>query len=202
MEVGGDSRLGEAQALVGAILDASGQINQVVTNLRFEARPRDLPGPVNLGIVVRRTAKLYELRWREESTRLSVHIPDDPVVVLGAEFRLQQLVVNLVTNALHSLADRDKAVRLTVEARDREAVLTVTDEGRGMSPEVQARLGTPFFTTRGSQGGSGFGWGLCQEIVKEHCGRLELESRLEAGTTVRVRFPEAATTTAGTRDRV
>jgi signal transduction histidine kinase len=187
-----DSKLGEVEPLVKAIIKSSGQINQVVANLQAEVRPQDPPVPINLGLVIHQTAQLYELRWREDTSRLSVNIPEAPVIVLGVEFRLQQLVVNLMTNALHSLADRDKAVRLSVETRDREAILTVTDEGQGMSPEVQSRLGIPFFTTRRTQGGMGFGWGLCQEIVKEHHGRLELESRPGVGTTVRIRFPEAS----------
>jgi signal transduction histidine kinase len=184
-----DSRLRQAQPLVNAIIKASGQINQVLSNLRSEIRPQDPPVRVDLGLVVLQTAQLYEARWRQESSRMAVRTPGAPVVILGVEFRLQQLIVNLVTNSLHSLADRDKAVFLSVETRDGQAVLIVADEGQGMTPEVQARLGTPFFTTRRAQDGTGFGWGLCQEIVKEHEGCLELESRIGAGTTVRALFP-------------
>ena len=104
-----DSKLGEAGPLVKAIIKASGQINQVVTTLRAEARPQDSPCPLNLGAVVNQTVQLYELRWKEDTSRLSVNTPEFPVIVLGVEFRLQQLVVNLVTNALHALADRDKS---------------------------------------------------------------------------------------------
>ncbi len=61
-----------------------------------------------------------------------------------------------------------------------------------VSPEVQARLGTPLFTTRRSLDGTGFGWGLCREIVKEHRGRIELESRSGIGTTIRVLLPRVS----------
>jgi signal transduction histidine kinase len=120
---------------------------------------------------------------------MDVLTPKIPVPILGIEFRLQQLLVNLVTNALNALANRDKGVTVTVETLAGEVLLSVADEGEGMSAEVQAKLGMPFFTTRRPQGGTGFGWGLCQEIVKEHQGRLELQSRLGVGTTVRVLFP-------------
>jgi signal transduction histidine kinase len=185
-------KLVEAESLVKAIVKASGQIHQVLTNLRSEVRPQDRPVPVDLGMVLRLTSELNEIRWRQDTSRMTVQTPATPVIIEGVEFRLQQLIVNLVTNALHSLGDRDKAVQLRVEARGNEAILTVADEGQGMSAEVQARLGTPFFTTRWSQEGSGFGWGLCQEIVKEHKASLELQSRPGAGTTVRVRFPYAS----------
>jgi signal transduction histidine kinase len=187
-----DFSLGEAEPLVKAILKASGQINQVLADLRSEVRPLSPPVPVDLGLVVRQTAATYESEWREGTNRMTVATPGIPTIILGVEYRLQQLVVNLVNNALHALADRDKAVSLIVEIQGREAVLTVADEGEGMSPAMQARLGTPFFTTRADRGGSGLGWGLCKEIAKEHKGRIELESRPGAGTMVRVRFPDAS----------
>jgi len=189
VEVAGDSEFAEAVPLVRSILKASAQINQILVDLRFEVRPQNSPVPLDLASVVRQTAQLYQVRWREETSRLIVKTPETPLLILGVEFRLQQLLVNLVTNALSALATKDKAVCLTVEAQEMGPVLTVSDEGEGMSPEVQAKLGTSFFTTKGAKDGTGFGWRLCQEIVNEHGAHLELESQLGAGTLVTVRFP-------------
>lgn len=184
-----DHSFAEAVPMIRSILKASGQIHQILVDLRFEVRPQNSPVPLDLASVVRQTAQLYEVRWREETNRLTVRTPETPVVVLGVEFRLQQLLVNLVTNALSALANKDKTVSLTVETGELGPVLTVSDEGEGMSPEVQAKLGTSFFTTRGSKDGTGFGWRLCQEIVKQHGAHLDLESHQGTGTSVRVRFP-------------
>jgi signal transduction histidine kinase len=183
-----DARLSSAFPIIKAIVKASGQIGQVLTNLRSEVRPQDSAVVLDLGLVVRQTAELYELRWREETSRMRIETPRHPILIRGVEFRLQQLLINLVTNSLHALSDREKGVTVTVEQRD-GAVLVVADEGVGMSAEVQAQLGTSFFTTRSAQQGTGFGWGLCQEIAQEHHGEIELQSREGVGTTVTVRFP-------------
>lgn len=68
------------------------------------------------------------------------------------------------------------------------AVFTVEDPGYGMPPEVLARLGEPFFTTRGDRG-SGLGVGICMRIVEEHGGRLTFASEVGRGTTARVTVP-------------
>ena len=67
-------------------------------------------------------------------------------------------------------------------------MLTVSDRGVGMSPEVLARLGEPFFTTRGDRG-SGLGVGICMRIVEEHGGSLTYSSEEGVGTQARVRLP-------------
>ncbi len=188
-----DFKLSETEGLIKAITKASGQINQIVANLRFEVLPQNSPVPLDLAQVVHSTSKLYEVRWREDTDHLVVQTPFVPVYISGVEFRLQQLIVNLVSNALHALPDRSKSVTLKVAFDKNEAILSVNDEGEGMSSEVQDKLGTPLFTTRQAQQGTGFGWSLCQEIVKEHHARLEFESYLGVGTSVRIYFPCSST---------
>jgi signal transduction histidine kinase len=102
--------------------------------------------------------------------------------------KITQVVINLVHNA--ALASDDGGeIEVAVEEREPgTAVLTVTDRGAGMSPEVLARLGEPFFSTRGERG-SGLGVGICRRIVEEHGGTLTFESKVGKGTTARVQMP-------------
>jgi signal transduction histidine kinase len=106
--------------------------------------------------------------------------------------KFAQVVINLVSNAvLATEPDDTVTVRLSVDRGQSDpgvAVLTVSDEGAGMPPEVVARLGEPFFTTRGDRG-SGLGVGICMRIVEEHGGRLTFESEPGRGTTARVTIP-------------
>ena len=97
------------------------------------------------------------------------------------------MVINLVANAVLATRPGDT----TEIERDTGAdgtVLTVSDRGVGMSPEVLARLGEPFFTTRGDRG-SGLGVGICMQIVEEHGGSLTFSSEEGTGTQARVRLP-------------
>ena len=102
--------------------------------------------------------------------------------------KLAQVVINLVHNAALATA-AGAAIEVAVrEAAGGVAELTVTDRGEGMAPAVVARLGEPFFTTRGDRG-SGLGVGICRRIVEEHGGALAFSSTLGVGTTARVTLP-------------
>jgi signal transduction histidine kinase len=107
--------------------------------------------------------------------------------------KFSQVVINLVSNAVQATQPGDViAVALDITADDRlgrrVAVLTVSDPGLGMPAEVLARLGEPFFTTRGDRG-SGLGVGICMRIVEEHGGTLTYASQVGRGTTARVAIP-------------
>ncbi len=106
--------------------------------------------------------------------------------------KFSQVVINLVSNAV--LATDEGAVIVlelsesTADDGKQFGVLTVTDRGEGMPPEVLERLGEPFFTTRGDRG-SGLGVGICMRIVEEHGGTLTFQSKLGEGTVARVAIP-------------
>jgi signal transduction histidine kinase len=100
--------------------------------------------------------------------------------------KITQVVVNLVSNAAQ--ASRDGAeVLVVVDAEGDDAVVRVIDQGVGMAPDVVARLGEPFFTTKAR--GSGLGLGISRRVVDDHDGRLEVASRPGEGTSVTVRLP-------------
>jgi signal transduction histidine kinase len=179
----------ETAPRIQAIRMASGQIAQVVTDLRASTPQPPSLSACDLGAILAHTGRLYEVKWREQCSRLSILPPVVEAPVWGREFRLQQLVVNLTTNALQSLPAKDRAVTVAVTFEGGTAVLIVQDEGEGMPPETLAKLGTPFFTTKAHRGGTGLGWGVCQEIIKEHRATVEVESRPGVGTKVTVRFP-------------
>jgi signal transduction histidine kinase len=112
--------------------------------------------------------------------------------------KFSQVVINLVSNAVQATRPGDVIVveldvgidvgREDGPGAERVAVLTVSDTGVGMPAEVLARLGEPFFTTRGDRG-SGLGVGICMRIVEEHGGRLTYTSQVDRGTTARVTIP-------------
>jgi two-component system nitrogen regulation sensor histidine kinase GlnL len=112
--------------------------------------------------------------------------------------RLLQVFLNLLRNAIEAMAGSPGAVtvstrfeRVAPQCGGRSAaVVEVADQGPGMAPEVQAKLFTPFFTTKAK--GTGLGLPLSLRIVEEHEGALELVSRPGAGTTARVLLPLAA----------
>ncbi len=122
--------------------------------------------------------------------------------VRGDPAQLQQVVMNLITNAAEAIGDREGTVTLKTESltiteplastrsgavRGPVVRLTVTDTGGGMSPEVQARIFDPFFSTKGS--GRGLGLAALAGILKSHGGSIGLESTVGVGSTFTVDLP-------------
>ncbi|NEO83878.1 MAG: hypothetical protein F6J87_06390, partial [Spirulina sp. SIO3F2] len=117
--------------------------------------------------------------------------------------QLNQEFLNLLNNAIDALEERDsdnknirintETVLLTHEGAANPAVLvTIADNGMGMTPEIQDRSLNPFFTTKPVGKGTGLGLPICYQIVVEqHHGELEIQSQPGEGTTVKVTLPIA-----------
>ena len=119
--------------------------------------------------------------------------PGLPDVEVNAN-QIKQVFVNLINNAAQAIASDAPSGRIWIAAKrvgDGLAV-SVTDSGPGISDELAARVFEPFFTTKPEGQGTGLGLSICQGIVKEHGGRLTLETRAGAGATFTVELPLAA----------
>jgi signal transduction histidine kinase len=110
--------------------------------------------------------------------------------------KLGQVVINLVRNAAQASPPGGE-ILVEVDETAAGARLAVTDHGAGMTPEVLAHLGEPFFTTRPH--GLGLGWGIVRRIVEEHGGRLEVRSAPREGATVTVTLPPLPAPAGGAR---
>jgi two-component system, NtrC family, sensor kinase len=113
--------------------------------------------------------------------------------VLGNPARLGQVLVNLLVNALQSFVQSDpqrNRVRIATRGSDTGLVVVeVEDNGRGMAPEVLARLFTPFFTTKPAGEGTGLGLNISQSIIQSMGGRIEVSSTFGQGSTFRLLLP-------------
>jgi two-component system NtrC family sensor kinase len=117
--------------------------------------------------------------------------PSELPRVLGSSVDLLQIFVNLVTNAQQAIGAKGTGGNVTVEARHEGdwVRFAVRDDGTGMGPDVLAKVGTPFFTTR--ETGVGLGVAQCRRLVGRLGGRLCIDSKLGAGTTVTLALPVA-----------
>ena len=123
----------------------------------------------------------------------SIEIDEGPdVLVMVNPQEIKQVVLNLLVNALDSI-DESGHVRVGVRRSGREALLTITDDGCGMTDEVLEHLFEPFFTRRRSGQGTGLGLSIVHRIVADHGGRIAAASAGEGqGSTFRVTLPVAA----------
>jgi len=181
------------------ILDRQiGYLSRLVDDLTDIARissgtPRLELAAVDFGEVVRNTVRDYRSLADEFEVRLDVDLPEQAVPVNGDETRLSQVLGNLLDNAFtHTPAGGHVAVRLFTE--DQTAVVSVEDEGPGLTSEQLEEIFEPFHQARepGTGAGDGLGLGLtvARRLVELHGGTLSAESDgAESGSTFRLRLP-------------
>jgi signal transduction histidine kinase len=108
------------------------------------------------------------------------------VFVWGDASALRQLVLNLLLNAAQALGDGGQ-ITVTRRVAGQQVVISVRDDGEGMTPELLAKVREPFFSTK--SGGTGLGLAIAERIARAHGGLLEIESHPGQGTEVRVSVP-------------
>ena len=110
--------------------------------------------------------------------------------------QIKQVFVNLINNANQAIAADAPSGRIWVAAKpQRDGVaVSITDSGPGMTEEIAAHVFEPFFTTKGEGEGTGLGLSICQGIVKEHGGRITLDTKPGVGATFTVELPAGART--------
>ncbi len=158
--------------------------------LTFSRQDEPAIGPVDLKALLEQTLRLraYPLRH----TGIRVERFNDAAVprVLGNVQKLQQVMINLISNAEYAMSDAPRRI-LTVrlERRGEHVALSFTDTGRGMVPEVRRRAFEPFFSSKPSGVGTGLGLSVSYGIVQAHGGTIEVQSETGVGTTVVLTLP-------------
>ncbi|RMG42682.1 MAG: PAS domain S-box protein [Acidobacteria bacterium] len=156
-------------------------------------------GPVDLGELAEETVGLLGPQIRRANATVRVERSGGAVVVEGDRSRLQQVVMNLLLNALDAI--RPGGV-VSVDCRlsgDGRALLEVADDGVGIPEEVRSRIFDPFFTTKSGGRGTGLGLSISYAIVREHGGELVAESEPGRGTRMRVLLPAFERAASGRR---
>ena len=125
---------------------------------------------------------------RGRGARVEVWLERGPVAVRGNAVELEQVLVNLIRNAIESRAS-DAEVHVRVEDSQARAVVLVRDNGTGLSDETKKRLFEPFYTTKLREGGSGLGLSVAHGILMTHGGEIEVVSEMSAGACFRISLP-------------
>jgi len=128
-----------------------------------------------------------EVKYKADIMRDFGEIP--PIACIPSE--INQVVMNLVVNASHAIGEGRGTITIRTRAADGHVMLEIEDNGCGMTREIQARLFTPFFTTKPVGQGTGLGLSLSYGIVQRHHGSIEVESEPGVGTCFRIRLPVA-----------
>lgn len=157
------------------------------------------PELLDVNTLVRNTCSLLSYDKRFAGIELRLELDTQAAAVNAVPDHVTQVLINLLINAADALAGieaRPREIVVATEGRDREVLLRVTDNGCGMTRDVQARAFDEAFTTKGPGRGSGIGLFMCKALITAAGGGIDLASAPGVGTTVTVRLPVAAAPTA------
>jgi putative nucleotidyltransferase with HDIG domain len=188
---------GELRGVFEDMHTASRQLYDLINDLldysKYGNREQPLQtDPVDLRTLVDEHVRAWKPTARQRTLTLEWEPPHEPVITRGSVRELGKVVRNLLSNAV-KFTPFGGTVRVRLGARDGIAELRVEDTGIGMSPEVQAKLFTPFYqgdaTSTRSFEGTGIGLALVKTIVQRHGGDIRVESVQGKGTTMVVALP-------------
>jgi two-component system NtrC family sensor kinase len=176
------------------IVAAAERCGRIVGNFLALARQRPPERrSVRLNDLVQGVVEMLGYQLRVDSLEVTMELARELPGLWADPHQLQQVMINLVTNAQHAMRGTPEPRRLRITTRhDGESVvLELADSGPGIPADVRTRLFEPFFTTKPPGEGTGLGLSLCRGIVAEHGGTIGFECPPEGGTLFRVALPLA-----------
>jgi len=181
--------------LLDGIVEGSFRIQRIVGTLKDFCRQEETNAMSQVAVarVLEGAVFMLENQIKRHTDRFSLSCDSGLPPVLGIFHQLEQVVINVVLNALQSLPDRGCAVQLSAcrNCETSMVEITVRDEGCGMTQATLDRIGNPFFSTRLDTGGLGLGLSISDRIIRRHGGTLRFRSRPGGGTTVVIGLPAA-----------
>lgn len=177
----------EAEEILAVVQRGASRTKAIVQALHGYARGDDsVQRDVNLARSVDETLGLLQHRLRRVKVVKDV---EPSVVIRGFPGQMDQVLMNLFTNAAQAIGDRDGTIRVTALNQDTRVLLTVSDDGPGIPKEVLPRIFDPFFTTKDVGEGSGLGLSIVHGIIERHGGHIDVESEPGLGTKFVLSFP-------------
>jgi PAS domain S-box-containing protein len=161
---------------------------EVVHSLKRVVRkepPRE--SPIDLPMLVRETVQLVRSDASDRGIGIRLEVANDITSVTGDRVQLQQVVLNLLRNAVEAIVQRPGLIEVRISAFADGVRLAVSDSGSGIPPELLDQIFSPFFTTKDS--GLGMGLSISRTIIEVHGGRLWAEANPGAGATFAFTLP-------------
>jgi len=167
---------------------------EIISHLRTFGRvapvSREL---VSMNQVIGRALSLMQEQLRLREIEVELDVSAQRAVVIGSPIQLEQVLINLLTNARDALAESPrKIIRISCEVRDGIVDLGFSDTGPGIPEGLERRIFDPFFTTKEVGRGTGLGLSITYGIIKEHGGTIAVANRPGEGATFLIRLPLAS----------
>ncbi|NQV68680.1 MAG: response regulator [Pseudohongiella sp.] len=192
------------------ILKAADRAKSLVAQIMTFSRDSDIAQrSTDLALLLEETLKLIKVSI-PSSIGLVLNISDGVQAVMGSSVQLQQIIINLTTNAYQAMKSTGGAITIALDQKQVSTamnlshgvlepgcytVLSISDTGPGMSPAIASRVFEPYFTTKAQGEGSGMGMAIVYNLVKAHGAMLDLKTAPGEGTCISLYFKQVANMT-------
>jgi two-component system, NtrC family, sensor kinase len=172
------------------------RIQKIIEHVRLFSRDQQssTEEAINVSDVLKSTITMIQTQCRDKNIVLDLDCRESGLMVLGNKYRLEQVVLNLISNAMDAIEDKfdpfeaGGKIRLTCYRKKNSVVVDVEDNGCGISEEHVNHIFEPFYTTKIEDRGTGLGLSICYGIVSDMQGSISCSS-LKTGTLMRVILP-------------
>src|SRR5579884_243756 len=164
---------------------------EIISHLRTFGRAASVSyEPVSITRVIQNSLSLMQEQLRLRQIEVRQHLLPEDVVVIGNAIQLEQVFINLLTNARDALSEAPQKI-ITIEcAKDKQAVeISISDSGPGIPVELEQRIFDPFFTTKEVGAGTGLGLSITYGIIRDHQGTITLKNSPGRGAAFLVQLP-------------
>ncbi len=181
---------GENQRLMSLIVKEAARLSNILNDFLVYARVKQPSfGKVEINRLV---SDVLEIAQKHptftDAIKVKMESDDTTVYVSGDEEQIKQILINLVVNAMESVGDRDGFVELrilgNIPARSDQVLISISDNGNGMTREVKEKIFTPFFSTK--KEGTGLGLAIVKRLVDNMGGKIWVETSPHGGTTFKI----------------
>ncbi|GAA4161130.1 sensor histidine kinase [Shinella granuli] len=176
---------------ISALVDRMASISRHLRN--FARKPNEKLGAVPLPDVIADTMEIVTPRLKTADAKLVIELDEQALVVKAGPVRLQQVLVNIISNAADAVEGLDdRRIRLSARREGDLVVIEVRDHGPGVPAAIADRIFDPFFTTKGVGKGLGLGLSISYNIIKDFGGNLSVMNHPDGGAVFRIVLDVAA----------
>ncbi|MDK1491839.1 sensor histidine kinase [Sinorhizobium sp. 7-81] len=178
---------------ISGLIDRMASISRHLRN--FARKPNEKLGPVPLDEVMRDTMEIVAARIKAANAKVNIDLGDAPLVVRAGSVRLQQVLVNVISNAADAVEGLDdRVISVNAWREGDKVVITIRDRGPGVASAIAERIFDPFFSTKGVGKGLGLGLSISYNIVKDFGGNLTVSNHVEGGAVFRIELAASSRT--------
>jgi len=183
--------IGRARDALDQVVVAGHRANDVITNVSaMFGRDTQERKPADLNKLLRTVLGLVYIDLRKHSIEAQVHLSEQLPLVLGNEVQLQQVILNLVMNAIESMVSAAEPRVLSIKSESAEhntVLVSISDTGSGIGVADLSRIFKPMFTTKAR--GMGMGLSICKSIIESHHGQIWVSAGAPRGSVFHFELP-------------